>query len=68
MPDGSAPNPLNEEVGKFRSNRRRPQDVEEIPFDAATKPFWGTHETNLKQSGDRSIANKAAAKDAWRLR
>jgi hypothetical protein len=27
-----------------------------------TKPFWGTHETTLKQTGDTSVANKTAPK------
>jgi hypothetical protein len=33
-----------------------------IPRGPATKPFWGTHETTLKQMGGRSGANKAAVK------
>ena len=30
----------------------------------ATKPFWGTHETILKQTRDSSVANNAAARHA----
>jgi hypothetical protein len=26
------------------------------------KPFWGTHETIMKQTGNRSVANKTAVK------
>jgi|ERR1700738_861288 hypothetical protein len=32
--------------------------------DTATKPFWGTHETILKQTRDNSVANNAAARHA----
>jgi hypothetical protein len=34
----------------------------------ATKPFWGTHETILKQSGRTPLGNDEAAKVARRLR
>jgi hypothetical protein len=32
-----------------------------------TKPFWGTRETALKQTGDNSLACKAAKKSPGRL-
>ena len=32
--------------------------------DTATKPFWGTRETILKQTRDNSVANNAAARHA----
>jgi hypothetical protein len=41
-----------------------PRPLPRNPPDTATKPFWGTHETILKQTRDNSVANNAAARHA----